>query len=433
MNEVTKIHLGRTAFTIAADARKELNAYLEAIKKQVNDPEVINEVETRMAELLHEHDIQGEKVVLSKDVDYLKSQLGSPEDFGEEPEATTSKDEDTGNKRLFRNTDAAVVAGVAAGIANYFGLDAVLVRIAFVLLGIFSGGTGIILYLVLWLVVPPAITASEKLQMQGKPVTLEALKESVARAEVATTARRVNSRLLSVIDTIFRGLVKLIGIGFIFTGIAMLMGAAFVKIYMLLHGDKLFEENLFPVGAREHLLLWIGLGLTAIVAVFLLLAGIATFKRKWPVRGWITGILLGLFLIGSVAGGALGADAAPRIEQRYHAIEHVTPISNIQPFSKVVSTGNMDFEYIQSADYAVNVHYVDNPDISKVHISVRDGTLYVDSHELDTVKHCNMLCLFPRYNMTVQIYAPNISDFQTPPHTDIFYPNVPALPKPVES
>jgi hypothetical protein len=182
------------------------------------------------------------------------------------------------------------------------------------------------------------------------------------------------------------------------------------------------------LGIREQWLLWMSMVLLVIVAAFLLLTGVATLKRKWPVRGWITGALAGLFLLCSVATGALAADAAPRIQERYEATLHTTAIKNIQPFSNVVSTGSIDLEYIQSPDYAVNVHYVDHPDLSKLKISVRDNTLYVDSQALDQVKHCTMLCLFPRYNMTVQVYAPNVEKFNTPERTDIFYPVTPVLP-----
>jgi phage shock protein PspC (stress-responsive transcriptional regulator) len=256
MNEVTRIHLGRQAFTISVDANHELKQYLSDIQKKVADKDVINEVELRMSELLLERGVTSDKVVIPDDVEYLKQQLGTPEDFDEaasdasEPAAIT----DQSNKRLFRDPDNALIAGVAAGLANYFGLDIVLMRIAFVLLTIFTGGSGIILYLVLWLVVPPAVTTSEKLQMQGRSVTLEALKDSVSRADVAGTAQRVNSRLLSFIDTLFRVVVKLLGVGFMAAGVVVIAAVAVVKMYMLLHGDKLFQENLFPVGLREHIL-----------------------------------------------------------------------------------------------------------------------------------------------------------------------------------
>jgi len=96
----------------------------------------------------------------------------------------------------------------------------------------------------------------------------------------------------------------------------------------------------------------------------------------------------------------------------------------------VATSGDIDISYVSSPDYAVNIHYADHPDLSKVKVYVANDTLYIDSRPLDGVNHCTMLCLFPRYNMTVQIYSPNVQNFDTPKHTEIFYPKVPPLPAP---
>jgi len=429
MKEVTHVHLGRQSYTISVDAHQSLKKYLNDIQKQVVDPEVINEVELRMSELLTERGVTNQKVILPEDVAYLMQQLGSPDDFSDNQAVSgAATPEDKGTKRLFRDVDNGMIAGVSAGLASYSGLDVVLIRLIFVLLTIFGGGIGLVLYILFWLVVPPAATASERLQMQGKSVTLEALKDTVNNADVAGAARRVNTRVLAGINSVFRAGIKLIGIGFILAGIGLLVGIAVTKMYMLLHNGQLFQENLFPVGAREDWLLALGMILAAIVALFLILTGIATYKRKWPVRGWITGVLAGILLLGSVVSFALLADATPRIRDRYEASLHTSAVKDIQPFSKVVTSGDIDIAYVSAPSYAVNLHYSDNPDISKIKIYVQNNTLYVDSRSLDAVKHCTMLCLFPRYNMTVQVYAPNIMDFKTPPTTEIFYPDVPTPP-----
>lgn len=422
MNEITRIHLGHQPYTISVEAHKDLKAYLDAIQKNVADEEVANEVELRMSELLTERGLTSDKVILAADVDYLKKQLGNPADFSDDSEAPRKStiDEKT-TKRLFRDPTKAYVAGVAAGLASYTGLDATLIRLIFVLLTIFGGGIGILLYVLLWLVVPPAETASERLQMQGKPVTLEALKASVEKADVAGTARRVNQMVLPVINGIFRLCLKLIGVGFILAGAAMFIGVATTKMYMQLHNGRLFQENLFPVGVREQWLVGLGMLLIVLAGLFLALMGIATFKRKWPIRGWITGVLAGIFVLSSIAGCALAADAAPRVQQRYQAIMHTTAVKNIKPFNKVTTEGNIDLTYISSPNYAVNIHYADHPDVSKLKVYVSDNTLHVDARQLPE-NHCTMLCLYPRYNMTVQIYAPNIEKFATPPRTEIFYP-----------
>jgi phage shock protein PspC (stress-responsive transcriptional regulator) len=428
MNEVTQIHLGRQAFTIAADAHTALRAYLKAIEQAVGDKSVVEEVELRMAELLAEHGVSGEKVILPKDVEFLKAQLGDPKDFSDDEADDSDQSKESADKRLFRDQDNALIGGVAAGVANYFGIDALVVRLIFILLTFFGGGVGIVLYIVLWLILPPATTTSEKLQMRGLPVTLEALKDSVANADLAGKTKRASNSVAAVLDGLLRLAIKLIGVAFIVGGIAVLLAIVTVKTYMLAHNGQLFQENLFPVGVHEHILLYFGMFLSVIISIFLVLIGITTFRRKWPVAGWITAVLLGLFLVGTAATGALAADAVPHVQERYEALMHTTASKDIQPFRKVVSRGDIDLSYIASPDYAVNVHYADHPDLSKLKIYVANDTLYVDSTQLDSAKHCDMLCLFPRYNMTVQIYAPNVEDFNTPPHTDVFYPNVPAVP-----
>src|SRR5437762_2435343 len=126
MNEVKKIHLGRQQFTISVEAHKDLHNYLAAIEKQPGvQAEVSKEVEMRMAELLHERGVSGDKVVLQEDVDFLKQQLGEPRDFKDEASedtATDSKEESKDKKdkeaaldgdqpkRLFRDTQTGLVA-----------------------------------------------------------------------------------------------------------------------------------------------------------------------------------------------------------------------------------------------------------------------------------------------------------------------------------
>jgi phage shock protein PspC (stress-responsive transcriptional regulator) len=428
MNEVTRIHLGRESYTIAVEAHKDLKKYLADIEQKVHDQDVVNEIELRMSELLIERGVTSEKVILPEDVEYLKEQLGSPIDFSDEDDTDQEKSaENRTTKRLFRDTDNAVVAGVAAGIANYTGLDAVLIRVIFVLLTIFGGGIGVVAYLLLWLLVPEAETASEKLQMHGMQVTLESLKKSVSNADVAGATRRVNNTIISAINGLFRATLKIIGAAFVLSGAVLFASIVVTKMYMMLHDGRLFQENLFPVGTREQWLTTIALILLMLVATLLVLIGIAAFKRKWPIRGWITGVLVGTFLLGSAASVALTADTVPRVRERYEATLHTTAISDIQPFTKVVTTGQIDVAYTSAPTYAVNLHYSDHPDLSKVKISVKDNTLYIDSSALDTAPHCNMLCLFPRYNMTVEVYAPNVQDFTTPPSADVFYPGTPAL------
>lgn len=184
MNEIRRIHLAKTPYNIENEAAKELDAYEEAVRRSLADDEaesVMADIELRMVELLAERKVMADGVITAADVAALKDRLGAPADFGDE-NADPAMELPLEQKRLYRNTDEALLGGVAAGFATYFGIDKVWVRIAFVVLTLMSFGTGVFLYLILWIITPPARTAAEKLQMQGKSVTVESLKEYGAAA-----------------------------------------------------------------------------------------------------------------------------------------------------------------------------------------------------------------------------------------------------------
>ncbi|MEE4260193.1 MAG: PspC domain-containing protein, partial [Bacteroidales bacterium] len=82
-----------------------------------------------------------------------------------------------GKKRLFRNIDDRMLGGVCSGLGAYFNIDATIVRIIF-LLALFLAGGSILVYVVLWIVIPPARTVSEKLEMQGDPVTISNIEKA---------------------------------------------------------------------------------------------------------------------------------------------------------------------------------------------------------------------------------------------------------------
>jgi phage shock protein PspC (stress-responsive transcriptional regulator) len=407
MNEVTKIHLGRQAFNISAAAHKALHDYIDAITKQVGDKDVIDEVELRMAELLAERGVSGEKVILIKDVDYLKKQLGDPKDFKENGDDALA-DEPADSKRLFRDTDDAMLAGVAAGLAKYFGVDVLLVRILFVI-GSIAWGGGILLYIALWLLVPEAKTSSEKLQMAGKPVTVDSLKEVVERADVKGAARRVNSSIAGPINTLFRVLLRIVGIGFILAGLAALFALITAAMYMIFHNGQLLQDNIFPIGFREHLLLIIGMAIAALIAVFTILFGMA--------------ILIGLLSIGLAAGGALAADTVPHVRDRYNANIH-TITRSLQPFTNINDTDGTDLRFQTADNYSVSIKYYGNSDISKIKTTVTNGTFKIDSQNFDSQRHCStVLCIPDTFIIEITVNSPNEPsvDFPSGPGKVIFH------------
>lgn len=320
MNEITNIHLGRQPFTISVEAHKALETYLQAIKREVGKKgeDVVKEVELRMAELLTERGISGEKVILPEDIDYLKEQLGEPAAFSDEEKndkSTDDVDEETASKRLFRDTENAMLAGVCAGIAKYLGTDPVWVRLAFVAL-VLLGASGVLLYIILWLIVPEAKTQGDRLQMQGKPVTVDTLKEVVQRADVEGAAKRAGTTVGRAVQSVLKVLLVVVGVLLAVAGVAMIMGMLAAGTYLLAHGSLVNNQVVFPIGMRETLAVVCALAIGLILAILLLVSGLAMIRRKWPLPGWATGTLVALFVVAGGVGTALALDSVPHVSDR---------------------------------------------------------------------------------------------------------------------
>jgi phage shock protein PspC (stress-responsive transcriptional regulator) len=142
-----------------------------------------------MGELLQDR-LKAKSIISNNDLDEVVKILGKPEDFGaeelfeDEPVSRKQKrrqkvyDSVKTGKRLFRNSDEKIIGGVAGGIAAYFGVsDPVWVRLAFLLIA-FSG-VGIVPYIILWIIVPEAKTAGDKLEMRGEPVNISNIAKTV--------------------------------------------------------------------------------------------------------------------------------------------------------------------------------------------------------------------------------------------------------------
>ena len=82
---------------------------------------------------------------------------------------------------MYRNPDDKVLGGVASGIGAYFGVDVVIIRLLFIIL-LFFGGTGLILYIIFWIILPEATTITDKMEMQGEPVTLRNIETNIKKS-----------------------------------------------------------------------------------------------------------------------------------------------------------------------------------------------------------------------------------------------------------
>ena len=200
MDKTKNISLGGFSFLIEENAYTALSQYLAEVRQHLQHnsdrDEIIFDVEQRMAELLKDRTVNRE-VIMHQDVLYLIEVLGKPEQYVEDEEtdkATNAAPEASAqafstNKPLYRDIDDCKIGGVLSGMAHYFNISPTMLRIAFAVclilsfvvsyrwIFLFNGVSWaiIILYILLWMIVPAAVTTAQKLEMQGAAVTLDSL------------------------------------------------------------------------------------------------------------------------------------------------------------------------------------------------------------------------------------------------------------------
>lgn len=292
MKEITRIHLAKVAYDIELDAKKEIQKYITALERYADDPELLDDIEIRMTELLAERGVPNGGVITTGDVAAVRAQLGEPSDFAPEGEPVVAE---SPSRQMYRDTEEAMLGGVAAGLAHFVGVRTMWVRLAFVILLMASFGTLLIVYAVLWLVVPPARTATERLQMYGKPVTLASIKKLGEQAEpVVSNAARVTQAILRYGAGL--ALIVMAAVALLAT-IVITFGAPF----------NLYDGSLIDqVRQMDSWWLMTALGLYVVSGILLtilcFILASAVFSRKWSRRigvAVITIIVAGMVSFGS--------------------------------------------------------------------------------------------------------------------------------------
>lgn len=217
MKKITSIDLGRLSFSIEEEAYQKLKNYLESVKKRIGNgadkEEVMLDIEIGMAEKLKESLLSSKEVIEVKDIDNLISIMGKPEDFDSE-DILNEENNENGKvvKKLYRNPDDMVLGGVCGGIGAYFSIDPVFVRMIFVIL-FFSGGIGLPIYAIFWIIIPMAETKEEKLLMKGSPFSIGAIEQSYKEKKEPRSEKGVRAFLDKVMrgsGNVFRRLLSLV-------------------------------------------------------------------------------------------------------------------------------------------------------------------------------------------------------------------------------
>lgn len=186
MNKTVNINLGGIFFHIDEEAYYKLKQYLDAIRNSLSDApkekdEIIKDIELRISELLSEKIKDVRQVVNLKDVENIIKIMGNPEDYSTEDSFFDEEDstlKSTNKKKLYRDPDDKFLGGVCSGIAHYINIDPIWVRL-FWLFFAFTYGSGILIYILLWLLLPVASTASQKLEMEGEAVNISNIEKKI--------------------------------------------------------------------------------------------------------------------------------------------------------------------------------------------------------------------------------------------------------------
>lgn len=246
MKKTVIVNISGIIFHIDEDAFEKLSAYLDALHRyfdrQAEGKEIVADIEARIAELLQPLIGDAKQSITIEDIEQIITTLGQPEDIaGEENEAETPHSEKKAQptprrikRKLYRDTDNSVIGGVCSGIAAYFDTDPVIIRIVLVAL-CFAGGASFIIYPILWIAIPAAVSASQKLEMRGEDITINNIERTHNVGEQAHQ-NTVWFRIRSFINEIFhicgrillffwKVIVFLLGIFLILTAIALIISA----------------------------------------------------------------------------------------------------------------------------------------------------------------------------------------------------------------
>lgn len=251
MKRTLSANIAGLVFNIEEDAYQVLLDYLVSIKENfpLNErDEIMEDIEARIAEIFSAKIEAGANVITMADVDTVKATMGEPEDYSSDEyednsEAYTDTEENQ-KKRIYRNPDDAKIFGVCSGIANYLGWDVTAVRIIFVLMFIL-GGSGGLIYFVLFLVLPEANSTADKLRMKGQKVNVENIKSQFYESKESIQKQgekakeKFKSGFRTASDTtakVGKFIAKALGLFILFIGIVFFISG----LVILFHPDGIF-------------------------------------------------------------------------------------------------------------------------------------------------------------------------------------------------
>ena len=308
MNKTVSISLGGFSFIIEENSYTRLQNYLEELRRSLEADEadeVMYDIEIRIVEIIKEN-LGKREVVNDDDIQKVITQIGTPEDIGKQEEnyyseqhQSNNKTKSTEKKQLFRDSKNAKLGGICAGFAHYVGMDISLMRIIWLVLLFVSGFFPVLaLYVILWIVVPEAETATDFLKMKGKPMDFNSIKEESVRfanestEKVTTFYKKNGSNIWNVVRKILAVIMAIIAIK-----IVLSVGIVSLGILGGVYIEDLNEIEFYVGNLSYIVVIMVGL-IGSIMALIFLALSVKLFSPKTKIRYWA--ILVLLLLIGFI-------------------------------------------------------------------------------------------------------------------------------------
>lgn len=332
-------------FHIEEDAYEVLRSYMNEVKRHFayspDSEEIVTDIENRIAEMFNERLAADQKqVVVLSDVNDVTQTMGNVNDFNPDDDDVHADRSYSVGRKLFRDIDDRVVSGVCSGIGHYFGIEAQYVRLI-ALLSIVLAGSGFAIYIILWILMPKAVTRADKMAMKGEPINIqnfkrnfdeevEGLKSGFSRAR--QEARPALNGLLNVIGSILKFLVKMLIAFVAFIGIIMMIGL-FIGLFTFLGYWNSNELNTFPFNIVNPGYKSV-LALSAFIIVFIPVAALVMFAiRVLVTRIAISKTIYFSMLIIWLGGLVIGVYHASKIGSEFNDEAKFSITTNLTPSS----------------------------------------------------------------------------------------------------
>ncbi len=422
MNKTVTVNIGGMVFHIEEHAYEKLKKYLEAIRGYFTTSdgrdEIIQDIESRIAEMFTERIGTSRQVVTEADVEFMIDTMGRPEQVaGEDTEfdnknsysgansgAGFSGNTDGGYRRLYRDPENKVVGGVCSGISHYIGIDPIWMRLIFGI-AFFVYGSGFLLYLLLLIIIPKAKTTAEKLEMKGQPVNIDNIKRTIedevndiksrlsgngplsnGRNRGTNSVSRFFDALGQILTGVFKIALKVVG-GIFMVILSVILIGLFVSVLVFtgIIGDAhipIFMTKVFLEGYQLNLAiltLVIIVGVPVIMLLFKIVRTLFNIKAESKILNYTSSII---WAIGVILAIYLGVSISKNFrvsEQQRVTIPIVQPAGNTLYLQQLNPRSSRDETYYNNTIEIDDGFSVDE----------NGDTVRVDKVKLDIIKSDN--------------------------------------------